>query len=121
MQEIDDEIMSSDYKGCSFDPINIDAQASVEGGILVALTGNAIIKDNVRRKFYQTFFLAEQPTGFFVRNDILLFSDPLESKILPSSNGNEGNASIVPPALDQGIYLSILFFFLGNQLGFATC
>lgn len=111
VQEIDDEIMSSDYKGCSFDPINIDAQASVQGGIIVALMGNVVLKDNVRTMFHQTFFLATQPNGYFVMNDILRFSDPFESEILSSSNGNDGNASDVPPALNQGMSLSI------SQLG----
>lgn len=111
VQEIHDEIMSSDYEGCSFDPVNIDALASVEGGIIVALMGNVVLKDNVRRMFHQTFFLATQPFGYFVMNDILRFSDPFESEILSSSNGNDGNVSDVPPDLNQGMNLSI------SQLG----
>ncbi|KAK4430085.1 Nuclear transport factor 2 [Sesamum alatum] len=72
---INDKIMSSDYKYCSAEINTTDAQASLEGGVIVAVTGSLTRKDNVKKNFSQTFFLAKQEKGFFVLNDILRFSD----------------------------------------------
>ncbi|KAL0336541.1 UNVERIFIED_CONTAM: Nuclear transport factor 2 [Sesamum radiatum] len=72
---INDKIMSSDCKYCSAEIKTTDAQESVEGGVIVAVTGSLTRKDNVKMNFSQTFFLAKQEKGFFVLNDILRFSD----------------------------------------------
>ncbi|XP_011101762.1 ras GTPase-activating protein-binding protein 1 [Sesamum indicum] len=72
---INDKIMSSDYKYCSAEIKTTDAQESVEGGVIVAVTGSLTRKDNVKMDFSQTFFLAKQEKGFFVLNDILRVSD----------------------------------------------
>ncbi|KAL6570947.1 hypothetical protein OROGR_000497 [Orobanche gracilis] len=68
---INDKILSSDYKKCLFDVKTVDAQASHDGGVIVAVAGSFIGKDEVRNEFVQTFFLARQERGFFVLNDIL--------------------------------------------------
>lgn len=67
--------MSSDYKYCSVEVKTTDAQESIEGGIIVAVTGFLTGKDDVKKNFSQTFFLAKQEKGFFVLNDILQFFD----------------------------------------------
>ncbi|KAL0386077.1 UNVERIFIED_CONTAM: Nuclear transport factor 2 [Sesamum radiatum] len=76
---INDKIMSSDYKYSSAEIKTTDAQESVEGGVIVAVTGSLTLKDNVKMNFSQTFFLAKQEKGFFVLNDILRFSDAFVS------------------------------------------
>lgn len=49
---------------------------SLEGGIVVMVTGLVQAKDFIsRRKFVETFFLAPQEKGFFVLNDIFLLEE----------------------------------------------
>jgi len=63
--------MSLSYTG-----IEIKTAHSLEswsGGVIVMVSGSVQIKDNLRRKFMQTFFLAPQEKGFFVLNDIFHF------------------------------------------------
>ncbi|KAL1551135.1 nuclear transport factor 2-like [Salvia divinorum] len=76
---ISERVMSSDYKYCSVEAKTTDAQESMEGGIIVAVTGFLTKKDDVKRNFSQTFFLAKQEKGFFVLNDILRLFDVSES------------------------------------------
>ncbi|KAG6426201.1 hypothetical protein SASPL_110421 [Salvia splendens] len=77
---ISERVMSSDYKYCSVEAKTTDAQESMQGGIIVAVTGCLTRKDNnVKCNFSQTFFLAKQEKGFFVLNDILRLSDVSES------------------------------------------
>lgn len=52
---------------------SIDAQPSMNGGIFVQTTGNMRMKTGATRKFVQSFFLAEQPNGYFVLNDALRY------------------------------------------------
>ncbi|XP_004497787.1 nuclear transport factor 2-like [Cicer arietinum] len=71
MLQIHTLVMSLSYTG-----IEIKTAHSLEswsGGVLVMVSGSVQIKDNQRRKFMQTFFLAPQEKGFFVLNDIFHF------------------------------------------------
>jgi len=52
---------------------SVDAQSSANGGIIIQVIGQMSNKDENWRKFVQTFFLAEQPNGYFVLNDIFRF------------------------------------------------
>ncbi|KAI3467240.1 hypothetical protein Pfo_023903 [Paulownia fortunei] len=72
---INDKIMSSDYKNFSAEVKTVDAQESQDRGVIVAVTGSLTGKDNAKKNFSQTFFLAKQEKGFFVLNDILRFFD----------------------------------------------
>ncbi|KAI9161472.1 hypothetical protein LWI28_017776 [Acer negundo] len=71
MQAINDKILSLDHGEFCAEIINLDAQESYNGGVLVFVTG----KDNVRRKFTQSFFLAPQERGYFVLNDVFRYVD----------------------------------------------
>ncbi|KAI4346679.1 hypothetical protein L6164_007552 [Bauhinia variegata] len=58
-----------------------DAQKSYEEGVTVLVTGCLTGKDNLRRKFAQSFFLAPQDSGYFVLNDVFRYvedTEPLE-------------------------------------------
>lgn len=71
VQQIHALVMSLSYTG-----IEIKTAHSLEswsGGVIVMVSGSVQIKDNLRRKFMQTFFLAPQEKGFFVLNDIFHF------------------------------------------------
>jgi hypothetical protein len=70
-QQIHALVMSLNYTG-----IEIKTAHSLEswsGGVIVMVSGSVQSKDNHRRKFMQTFFLAPQEKGYFVLNDIFHF------------------------------------------------
>lgn len=90
--------MSSNYKYCSVEAKSTDAQESMGGGIIVAVTGCLTRKDNnVKCNFSQTFFLAKQEKGFFVLNDILRLSDVSESATKAAATTDSGR--IVLPSV----------------------
>ncbi|KAF9596103.1 hypothetical protein IFM89_007156 [Coptis chinensis] len=60
------------------------AEDSYKGGVVVQVTRWLIVKDNVKRnnvkrKFVQSFFLALQDKGYFVLNDIFRYVDEYET------------------------------------------
>lgn len=81
---INDQIMIRGYIGTrvDLDRGSIDCQASLHGSILVLVTGVMTLRSSATPKpFVQTFYLAVQPTGYFVLNDVLRFLEapsPLE-------------------------------------------
>ncbi len=52
---------------------SVDSLASLNGGIVIQVLGELSNHDAPSQKFAQTFFLAEQPTGYFVLNDIFRY------------------------------------------------
>ncbi|KAJ8567135.1 hypothetical protein K7X08_019343 [Anisodus acutangulus] len=64
---INDMICSLGYKNYKAEIKTADAQQSYKDGVIVLVTG----KDNIRKQFTQTFFLAPQDKGYFVLNDVL--------------------------------------------------
>lgn len=52
---------------------SVDAQNSAGGGIIVQVIGEMSNHGDAWKKFVQTFFLAEQPNGYYVLNDIFRF------------------------------------------------
>lgn len=52
---------------------SVDAQSSVNGGIIIQVIGEMSNNAEAWKKFAQTFFLAEQPNGYFVLNDIFRY------------------------------------------------
>ncbi|KAK9090904.1 hypothetical protein Sjap_024081 [Stephania japonica] len=81
IQGINDKILSLDCKSNVVEIINIDAQDSFNGGVLVLVNGYLTGKDNLRRAFSQLFFLAPQEKGYFIHNDVFRYVDenePLE-------------------------------------------
>ena len=70
LQEIHAKIMSLQLDDCKVYISNVDSQGSAEHGIIVQVIGEMSNANGPWRKFAQTFFLAEQPNGYFVLNDI---------------------------------------------------
>jgi len=62
--------MSLGFDDCKVYISNVDSQSSAEGGIIVQVIGEMSNSNGPWKKFAQTFFLAEQPNGYFVLNDI---------------------------------------------------
>ncbi|CAH8389646.1 unnamed protein product [Eruca vesicaria subsp. sativa] len=78
MQAINEKILSLNYEGYTAEIETADAQESHERGVIVLVTGRLTGKDNVRKKFSQTFFLAPQDKGYFVLNDVFRFLEEKE-------------------------------------------
>ncbi|CAA7264295.1 unnamed protein product [Cyclocybe aegerita] len=72
-QEIHNKITSLGFHDCKVFIHSVDAQASANGGIIIQVIGEMSNHGDPWRKFVQTFFLAEQPNGYFVLNDIFRF------------------------------------------------
>ncbi|KAF8900360.1 hypothetical protein CPB85DRAFT_1439543 [Mucidula mucida] len=72
-QEIHAKITSIGFEDCKVFIHSVDAQSSANGGIIIQVIGEMSNRNDPWRKFVQTFFLAEQPNGYFVLNDIFRF------------------------------------------------
>ncbi|CAG8437891.1 7510_t:CDS:2 [Diversispora eburnea] len=109
-KEIQEKIQELDLDNCRVLVTNVDSQASQNGGIVIQVLGEMSNRGESSRKFAQTFFLAVQPNGYFVLNDIIRFlkedediyeeSDEVETEI-PSTieetmNNDEEVNSISP-------------------------
>lgn len=88
---INDMILSFDYKGHKAEILTADAQFSYKDGVVVLVTGCLTGKDNVRRKFTQSFFLAPQDNGYFVLNDVFRYMDERESLMVETIAVNDVN------------------------------
>lgn len=75
MEGINQKILSLDYKNYKAEIKTADAQNSHKEGVTVLVTGCLTGKDNLRRKFAQSFFLAPQDNGYFVLNDVFRYVD----------------------------------------------
>ncbi|KAF5310799.1 hypothetical protein D9619_008061 [Psilocybe cf. subviscida] len=81
------------FEDCKVFIHSVDAQSSANGGIIIQVIGEMSNRSEAWRKFVQTFFLAEQPNGYFVLNDIFRFlkeetvdSDDLEAEDVVESD-----------------------------------
>ncbi|WKA08309.1 hypothetical protein VitviT2T_026042 [Vitis vinifera] len=79
LQAINDKIMSFHYGEYKMEIETADAQDSYKEGVTVLVTGSVTLKDNVKRKFGQSFFLAPQDNGYFVLNDIFTYIEEKKS------------------------------------------
>ncbi|KAI0382837.1 hypothetical protein F5Y04DRAFT_279610 [Hypomontagnella monticulosa] len=73
-QNIQDRIKQLDFQDCKVRVSNVDSQASYEN-IVIQVIGETSNKAGDPKKFVQTFVLAQQPSGYFVLNDILRYID----------------------------------------------
>ncbi|CAI9755665.1 unnamed protein product [Fraxinus pennsylvanica] len=96
MKGINDKICSLDYKNYKAEIKTADAQDSYKGGVIVLVTGCLTGKDNLRKKFTQTFFLAPQVKGYYVLNDVFRYvgeigSDTGAGEIIGVDNAPQSN------------------------------
>jgi len=87
-QDIHEKIISLNYEDYTAEIKTADAQESHKGGVIVLVTGCLTGKDNVRRKFSQTFFLAPQEKGYFVLNDVFRYIEVNDAPQLNSASVN---------------------------------
>ncbi|KAI3929850.1 hypothetical protein MKW98_004004 [Papaver atlanticum] len=100
MNAINQKILSlnsTDYKA---EIKTADAQYSHMDGVIVLVTGCLTGKDKVGRKFTQSFFLAPQEKGYYVRNDVFRYLD--EDQVLKPEtvldNGTSESITAAPVA-----------------------
>lgn len=100
-QDINEKILSFDYKEYKAEIETADAQKSYKDGVTVLVTGSLTGKDNLKRKFAQSFFLAPQDNGYFVLNDVFRYVE--DGEILENCpvNGVD-DATKVPITVDPG-------------------
>ncbi|PKA54470.1 Nuclear transport factor 2 [Apostasia shenzhenica] len=73
LQIINEKILSMDHSEYRAQIKTVDTQESLNGGVLVLVTGYLNGNDSLRREFVQTFFLATQEKGYYVLNDIFRY------------------------------------------------
>lgn len=92
-QAINEKILSLNYEDYTAEIKSADAQESYKKGVIVLVTGCLTGKDNVRKKFTQTFFLAPQDKGYYVLNDVFRFVEECETLPINSVPVNGMNES----------------------------
>ncbi|KZT25750.1 hypothetical protein NEOLEDRAFT_1241612 [Neolentinus lepideus HHB14362 ss-1] len=99
-QEIHNKITSIGFQDCKVFIHSVDAQSSASGGIIIQVIGEMSNRGEEWRKFVQTFFLAEQPNGYFVLNDIFRF---LKEETVESDAASDAEpvTTAPPPILTQ--------------------
>ncbi|KAI7743743.1 hypothetical protein M8C21_017712, partial [Ambrosia artemisiifolia] len=75
MDAINSKILSLNYDEFRAEIKSVDAQESLSGGVNVLVTGCLTGKDNVLKKFTQSFFLAPQDKGYYVLNDMFRYME----------------------------------------------
>ncbi|KAF8923077.1 hypothetical protein BGZ58_003375, partial [Dissophora ornata] len=70
---IHSKILELDFEDCKVLVHSVDSQSSLNRGIMVQVLGEMSNKGGPSQKFVQTFFLAEQPKGYYVLNDIFRY------------------------------------------------
>ncbi|KAG5750195.1 hypothetical protein H9Q72_006129 [Fusarium xylarioides] len=73
-QDIQERIKNLDFHDCKVRISNVDSQASFDN-IVIQVIGETCNNNKAPKKFVQTFVLAQQPSGYFVLNDILRYID----------------------------------------------
>ena len=98
-QEIHNKITSIGFEDCKVFIHSVDAQSSANGGIIIQVIGEMSNHGDTWRKFVQTFFLAEQPNGYFVLNDIFRFlkEETLEGDGMDDSDIPEPTTTVPEP------------------------
>ncbi|TIB98326.1 NTF2-like protein [Wallemia mellicola] len=71
--EINSRVSEIGFENCKVFVHSLDSQSSADGGILVQVVGEMSNRNGPWRKFAQTFFLAQQQSGYFVLNDIFRY------------------------------------------------
>lgn len=123
-QGINDQILSFDYKEYKAEIETADAQNSYKDGVTVLVTGCLTSKDNLKRKFAQSFFLAPQENGFFVLNDVFRYVEDGELLKNHSVNGVNDATSVLlnqEPGNSLTFFVSVSLLWFEVRLKFVYC
>jgi len=94
-QNIQDRIKALELLDCKVRISNVDSQASFDN-IVIQVIGETSTKGAEPKKFVQTFVLAQQPSGYFVLNDILRYVEE-EADEEPIDHADAAPVSMVAP------------------------
>ncbi|KAI8147813.1 hypothetical protein BJV82DRAFT_593453 [Fennellomyces sp. T-0311] len=72
-EEIRKKIDDLGFHDCRVLVTQVDSQVSMSDGLIVQVLGEMCNRDGPVQKFSQTFFLAPQPNGFYVLNDVFRY------------------------------------------------
>lgn len=97
-QEIHNRITAIGFEDCKVFIHSVDAQSSANGGIIIQVIGEMSNRGEAWKKFVQTFFLAEQPNGYFVLNDIFRFLKEETAESEEEREDEEASADEKPAA-----------------------
>jgi hypothetical protein len=101
-QAIQERIKEMDFQDSKVRISNVDSQGS-EQNIVIQVIGEIANKGEESKKFVQTFVLAQQPSGYFVLNDILRYIDEDQEEVAePAAEAaEEPTAPAEVPAADE--------------------
>ncbi|GMI67375.1 hypothetical protein like AT5G60980 [Hibiscus trionum] len=102
MQAINAKVLSLNYEDYTAEIKTVDAQDSFQKGVIVVVTGCLTGKDNIMKKFTQTFFLAPQDNGYFVLNDVFRYIADTELQSTVPVNGASEQGSTSAPTPEPG-------------------
>ncbi|CAG8562814.1 12931_t:CDS:2 [Funneliformis caledonium] len=94
-KEIKEKFQGLNLEDCRVLVTNVDSLASNNGGIVIQVLGEMSNRNEVARRFAQTFFLDVQPNGYYVLNDIIRFQSDEDIEIY---NGEEVAGTSISPA-----------------------
>lgn len=97
-QAIQERIKDLDFQDCKVRISNVDSQASFDN-IVIQVIGETSNKSSELKKFVQTFVLAQQPTGYFVLNDIFRYiNEEVEEENIPQEEAPAAIDDVEMPA-----------------------
>ncbi|KAJ1917168.1 hypothetical protein H4219_003358 [Mycoemilia scoparia] len=105
--EIHQVIMKHDFKNCKVHVTNIDTLPANANGIIVQVMGEMSNNNQPSQRFVQSFYLAEQPGGYYVHNDVMrFFKDEYPEKIdntesLQAAAGEPAEEPQTPKAVEE--------------------
>lgn len=94
--------MSLDYIDFRAEIKTVDSLESLNGSVLVMVTGSLSSHGRPKRNFVQTFFLAPQEVGYFVLNDMFRYLDGEPKTLQPLVPMANGTVEQHVPAPEQG-------------------
>ncbi|KAG0285593.1 hypothetical protein BGZ96_010177 [Linnemannia gamsii] len=104
-ENIHAKIIALDFEDCKVLVSNVDSQTSQNGGIMIQVLGEMSNRGGPSQKFVQTFFLAEQPKGFYVLNDIFRYlkdDSDIEAEVVEEEQQQQQEPEVVnPPSVHE--------------------
>lgn len=98
-QAIQDRIKQLEFQDTKVRVSNVDSQASSDG-IVIQVIGELSNKAAEPKKFVQTFVLAQQPTGYFVLNDMMRYINEEDNTEAADAPADQEPAAEEPSAVE---------------------
>ncbi|KAF8306051.1 hypothetical protein DL93DRAFT_2232761 [Clavulina sp. PMI_390] len=98
--EIHEKIQGIGFQDCKVYIHSVDSQSSANNGIVIQAIGEMSNNNAPWKKFAQTFFLAEQPNGYFVLNDIFRY---LKEETDEDAEEDEAAGAVAAGVVDEPV------------------